>query len=150
MNNNLAIQVGKTYSRQFSNQKLLTVLKPMSLYNQKVVSYLCRMYRENGQTVERELDLEALEMLCFREYDENLKAVWYLGEITEEDVLCIQEYFNYEITENMIRQAISNYNYGDDWSEILNKFGIWTDTCNREFVVRCVKATFPDPDEQMR
>ena len=150
MKNSIKIEIGKTYSKQFCNKKLLTVLKPVAVYNNRVVSYLCKMYRDNGDTVERELDLEALEMLCFREYDENLKTVWYTGPITEEDVWCVQEYLNFEVTENMIRQAISNYNYGDDWSEILIKFGIFTDTCNREFVIRSVKNTFPEPDSSMQ
>lgn len=43
------------------------------------------------------------------------------------------------ITEDMVRQAIKEYNWEGDWNEVLENYGIDGDTCNREFVVKSVR-----------
>jgi hypothetical protein len=51
-------------------------------------------------------------------------------EITKEDIEAIQECFNKKLNESLIREAINAYNWGGDYTDVFNQFGIYRDTCN--------------------
>lgn len=132
---NIDIKIGVLYSAQFCQHPAVRILEDLGNECYKIELY---PYNKLGDPVIREVEEYFVKMMCYREYDPFLQTQEYTGPITKEDLECVQGFFDDLITEDMVRRAIKEYNWGGDWNEVLSQFSIDGDTCNREFVVKCV------------
>lgn len=83
-----------------------------------------------------------IDILCYREFDPNLKTVPFSGKISKDEIEYLQQFFEEPLTEEMVRKAIDENNWGGDYTENFIEFGFKGDSDNRDSVTEMIRKTF--------